>query len=192
MKKDEIIMSFVFAVIGIAFGIIALAVKSTVAKWIWGILAILVICFTIYGTIDAIIKNKQNKDVLEFLSGGGDDLDMQDFAQSMQAAAHKRDLLYDGQHTDSPDYGYSSSNPIMTSTISSSKQYLSKLRTIDGEPLTWERSGSMCMKEIHGVREVMVDEYQLYLYGEKYKTIYISPYGHNGTFVPQGLKLSEE
>ena len=54
MKKDDIIMASVFSAVGIAFAVIAFVVKSTVAKWIWGILAVVVIGFTIYATIDAI------------------------------------------------------------------------------------------------------------------------------------------
>jgi len=38
----------------------------------------------------------------------------------------------------------------------------------------------------------MVDEYRLSVDGEEYKTIYTCPHGHNSSYVPEGLKLSNE
>lgn len=194
MKKDDIIMASIFGVVGIVFAIIAFAVKSTVAKWIWGILAILVIGFTIYATIDAIIKNKRKpKDFADLLAQAmKESINKPDFAQRMEAAANNRNRLFEGQRTDDPDYGYSTSNPIMTSTISQSDEYLKKLRTLDGKAFTWNRTGSFCMRDVHGVENVMVDEYQLYIDGQEYKKIYICPYGHSSSFVPQGMKLSDK
>lgn len=169
-------------------------VKSTVAKWIWGILAVVVIGFTIYATIDARIKNKRKpKDFADILARAmKESMSKPDFAQRMEAAANNRNKLFAGQRTDDPDYGYTTTNPIITSTISMSEEYLEKLRTMNGIPFTWTRTGSYCMREIHGVESVMVDEYQLYLDGQEHKKIYICPYGHSSSFVPQGMKLFED
>lgn len=193
MKKDDIIMASIFGVVGIVFAIIAFTVESTVSKWVWGILAILVIGFTIIASIDAIIKNKRRpKDLADILAKAMvESMSKPDFAQRMEADANKRNQLFEGQRTDDPDYGYSSSNPIMTSTIFQSDEYLNKLRTLDGKAFTWDRTGSLCMKDLHGVKNVMIDEYQLFINGQQYKTIYICPYGHSSSYVPQGMKLAD-
>lgn len=189
MKKADIIMAAIVGAIGIALAVIAFTVKSTVAKWIWGVLAVIVIGFTIYATIDAIIKNKRKpKDFADLLAQA---MNSPDFAQKMGAAAKKRDLLFEGQRTSDPDFGYSASNSIMTSTVSRSEEYLGKLRTLNGKPFTWNRTGAYCMREVHGVENVMVDEYQLFLDGIEYKKVYICPYGHSSSYVPQGMELSE-
>ena len=52
-----------------------------------------------------------------------------DFAQRMEAAANNRNKLFAGQRTDDPDYGYTTTNPIMTSPISMSEEYLEKLNS---------------------------------------------------------------
>ena len=102
----------------------------------------------------------------------------------------KRIKLYKGQRPNEPDYGYQPTNPIMTSTIWDTDKYLDKLRTLDGRSFTWERTGSICMSTLYDVKDVMVDTYQLFLDGKKYKEIFICPYGHQGDYVPQGMKLS--
>ncbi len=130
------------------------------------------------------------KNAIERLSNTNDD-EAQAFLQMMQSAAQRRGLLYKGQRPEASDYGYTASNPIMTSTIAYNEEYLRRLRTLDGNPFTWARLGSLTLYEVHGVENVIVDEYQLYLHGKKYKTIYICPYGHNGPYAPSGMKLTE-
>ena len=114
-----------------------------------------------------------------------------DFSMRMQAASDRRDILFKGQRPNDDDYGYSESNPIMTSTVSFSYDYLDKLRTEDGQKLTWNRRGSICMN-LYGIENVMVDEYELFLNNQAYKTIYICPYGHSSDYVPKGLKLADK
>ncbi|MGM9523082.1 MAG: hypothetical protein ACI3VU_01530 [Faecousia sp.] len=193
MKKEEIRLVSALGVIGIVLAVITFAVESMNAKWICGILAVFVICFAIVIAVDAMIKNKrQPKDFADILMKAMNEAAKSpDFTQKMTAAANRRDALSAGQRPDASDYGYSPSNPIMTSTIFQSDVYLEKLRTLDGKPLTWERTGSICLQEIHGVENVIVDAYQLLLDGQAYKEIYICPYGHNVNYVPQGLKLVE-
>jgi len=62
-------------------------------------------------------------------------------------------------NVDDPQYGLVPSKPIYTAFIEGEKEYLSSLRTLDGETLTWERKGSMAVMGING----MVDIYETYL-----------------------------
>ena len=197
MKKDEIIVASVFAFIGIAFGIVSFIVQSAVAKWILGNLSIAVIIFVIVAIIEAIIKNnKKPKNSSDFLLEAiKKEAEKPDFKENLekrlQESAIRRNKLFDGQRPDDEDYGYSCNNPVMTSSISTSNQYLESLRTIDGQKFTWHRVGSRCIAEMSGVEHVMVDEYQLFLNEEHYKTIFICPYGLSSSYTPKNLILSE-
>ena len=193
MKKTVIIMTVVFGGIGIILAIIAASVYSAVAKWILGILAVVFIGCAIIGDIASIMKEKRyKKDVADiFMQAINESTSNPDFSKRMQAASDRRDILFDGQRPDESDYGYSESNPIMTSTIPESDKYLGRLRTMDDHSFTWKRICSFCMSELYGVENVMIDMYQLFLEGQEYKTVYICPYGHSSSYVPQGLKLSE-
>jgi len=76
-------------------------------------------------------------------------------------------------NVDDPQYGLVPSKPIYTAFIEGEKEYLSSLRTLDGETLTWERKGSMAVMGING----MVDIYETYLpSGDLYKTLYLNMY----------------
>lgn len=57
MKRNDIVVVVWLVAIGALFGIISYIVKSTIAKWILGIISVLVMCFTIYAVIDAIFHN---------------------------------------------------------------------------------------------------------------------------------------
>lgn len=125
MSKTDIQMTAIFTGIGIVFAVIAFAVKSTLAKWIWGILAVVIFAFTIYAVIDAIIKNKRRpQDFADLLARAvAEEAKKPDFAKRMEEAANRRDILFKGQRTSDSDYGHSASNPIMTSTVSRSDEY---------------------------------------------------------------------
>jgi len=192
MSKTDVTMAAIFSAIGIVLAVLAYFAKSTVATWIWGILAVAVFAFTIYATIDAIVKNKRRpKDLADLLARAmAEEVKKPDFSARMEEAGKRRNLLFDGQRTSDPNYGYSADNPVMTSTVSRSDEYLNRLRTLDGKPFTWNRTGSLCMREVHGVPNVMVDIYVLFLDGQEYKTLYICPYGHSADYVPDGLTLA--
>ncbi len=198
MGKTEWTMTAIFTAIGALFTIIAISVESVVAKWIWGILAAAVFIFTIYAIIDAIVKSRRKpKNLADLLLNYMEQESKkpgfkEDLVKRMESNANRRDVLYDSQRPDNEDFGYSLSNPVMTSTISSSDKYLQNLRTLDGKPFTWERQGSYCVANIGGIENVMVDKYQLYLDGEEYVELYLCPYGHNSSFVPKGIALSGE
>ena len=114
-----------------------------------------------------------------------------DFTARMREKEQRRDLLYDGQRPNEPDYGYSLSNPIMTSAISTTSTYLERLRTKDGKKFTWNRIGSFCTEQLHGIEGVIVDKYMLFVDGEEFKTIYICPYGHDSEYAPSEILLGK-
>ena len=196
MGKDEYTMMAIFTAIGAIFTVIAISVESVVAKWIWGILAAAVFVFTIYATIDSIIKSRRKpKDFTDLLLQYMEQESKkpgfkEDFAKKMEASANRRDVLFESQRPDEDNFGYSMSNPVMTSTVSSSDRYLERLRTLDGKSFTWERHGAYCVN-IGDVEGVMVDKYQLYLDGAEYAELFICPYGHSSSYVPHGLTLAE-
>ena len=115
----------------------------------------------------------------------------QSFAEQMEEASKRRDLLFERQEYEADDYGLSATNPVMTSSISSSKEYLKHLRSPEGKAFTWNRSGFFDLKSVHGVPNVIVDEYQLFLDGKAYKAIYVCPYGHQTKRAPKGLVYKE-
>lgn len=198
MGKGEWTIMAIFTAIGAVLTIVAISVESVVAKWIWGILAVAVFAFTIYATIEGIVKSRRKpKDMADLLMDYlKEEAKKPDFAQKLadgaDVQAQRRDLLFKAQRPHDADYGYSCANPIMTSSVWSSDKYLANLRTFDGKQFTWERKGSHCLYHIGEVENVMVDEYQLKLNNWPDKTIFICPYGHNGSFAPKGLVLQEE
>ena len=80
----------------------------------------------------------------------------------------------------------------MTSSVFDTDRYLDLLHTSEGERLLWERVGSHCMRELHGVENVMVDEYLAFLNDKVYGRIYICPYGHPSETAPKGFVYFSE
>jgi hypothetical protein len=78
--------------------------------------------------------------------------------------------------------------PVYTVGIDEQEKYLKSLRTINGEPIKWNRRGSMSVDGVNG----MVDVYDTYLpSGVEYKTIYVNMYGaYNSGFAPKGFSIS--
>lgn len=85
------------------------------------------------------------------------------------------------------DFGLVPQKPVYTVGIDEQEKYLKSLRTINGEPIKWNRRGSMSVDGVNG----MVDVYDTFmLSGEEYKTIYINMYGaYNATMAPRGFML---
>jgi len=94
--------------------------------------------------------------------------------------AFSADELTQSQRYFDKDYGYSPENPIVTASVQSMGFYLYALRTNDGQRVTWEwqphRYGDM------------IEEYQLFVEGVPFKTIYFNPHGSDSEYVPVGLK----
>ena len=88
------------------------------------------------------------------------------------------------------DFGLVPQKPVYTVGIDEQEKYLKSLRTINGEPIKWNRRGSMSVDGVNG----MVDVYDTYLpSGEEYKTIYINMYGaYNSTFAPKGFSYAAD
>ena len=88
--------------------------------------------------------------------------------------------------TDS-QFGLVPEKPIYTAGIDEQERYLKSLRTANGEPIKWDRRGSMSVNGVHG----LIDIYDIYLMsGAEYKTIYINMYGaSNSTMAPRGFVL---
>ena len=116
---------------------------------------------------------------------------MDSFSKNMEEKAKRRNELFKSQDPNADDFGYSLFNPIMTSTVFRSDEYLGRLRTENGKAFTWDRTKAYNI-DLKGIKGVMVDEYELMLDGEPYKTIYICPYGHSSNYVPKGLVLADE
>ena len=186
MKKNAICVLVGFAIVGGFFAVVAFCVKSVALKWIFGIISILVCLFLIIMVIDHFVKIKRKSKTLSGVES--QDVNREDIIRSLDEANTRSDMLYDGQRRDDADFGYSDDNPIM-SNIFGEERYIKNLRTMDDKPFTFERLGAIRKNKLHGVRNVMVDQYQLYLDNKEYKIIYICPYGHYTFHAPQGMKL---
>ena len=88
------------------------------------------------------------------------------------------------------DFGLVPQKPVYTVGIDEQEKYLKCLRTINGEPIKWNRRGSMSVDGVNG----LVDVYDTFLpSGEEYKTIYINMYGaDNSMFAPKGFSYSAD
>ena len=87
-----------------------------------------------------------------------------------------------------PEFGLVPEKPIFTLAIEivdGQRAYLSKLRTLNGEKITWKRFGSTSVDGING----MIDIYETFLpSGQPYKTLYINMYGaEKSTKAPVGF-----
>ena len=108
-------------------------------------------------------KRKAQKERIELLKEA--------LIQSLETST-KNDQLFD-KYINDDDYGLISSKPIYTCQSSGSIAFLNKLKTINGECLTWKRTLAISVQDIDGI----VDEYSCFLEtGEKYGTIYLNMY----------------
>jgi hypothetical protein len=93
---------------------------------------------------------------------------------------------------DDPEFGLVPEKPIYTlatDIVEGQRAYLSKLRTTNGEKITWKRFGSTSVEGIHG----MIDIYETFLpSGQPYKTLFINMYGaKKSVAAPKGFVMSE-
>ena len=101
----------------------------------------------------------------------------------------KRDIIFQNQKTGQDDYGISTANPVCTSSILKSDEYLNRLRTPDNKKIQWIREGHVEV-DLYGLEGVIEDQYRLYADGEEWGKIYICPYAQNSTYPPKGLVLA--
>jgi len=84
------------------------------------------------------------------------------------------------------EFGLQITNPIPTSSIPDSRLYLNRLRTKDGNEITFDRIGSMRTQNIKHI----IDGYKIYVNRMQIATIYICPYNRKtSTKAPKGFKL---
>lgn len=85
------------------------------------------------------------------------------------------------------EFGMAPSNPIPCKTIFGSTAYLGRLRTLEGDKVGYDRTGSVASD----VSEYPVDAYEIrHPNGQKLATFYISPYQKRiSGKAPRGFKL---
>ncbi len=84
-----------------------------------------------------------------------------------------------------PEYGLVSYKPIMVNGIPTSKLYLSKLRSSQGESLSWKRHGSIKVDGVQGLTDIYESRLPN---GMVYKTVYVNTYGTvNSEIFPSGF-----
>lgn len=95
--------------------------------------------------------------------------------ETIRAMEANRTAQHDNE--DDPEFGLVPAKPIYTlatDIVEGQRAYLGKLRTVNGEKITWKRLGSTSVEGVHG----MIDIYETFLpSGQPYKTLYINMYG---------------
>lgn len=91
------------------------------------------------------------------------------------------------------EFGLVPEKPIFTlatEIVEGQSTYLGKLRTLNGDKITWKRMGSTSVDSVNG----MIDIYETYLpSGEPYKTLYINMYGaRSSKAAPAGFCFTEQ
>lgn len=91
-----------------------------------------------------------------------------------------------------PEFGLVPEKPIYTlatDIVEGQRAYLGKLRTVNGEKITWKRLGSTSVEGVHG----MIDIYETFLpSGQPYATLYINMYGaRKSVAAPQGFVIGD-
>lgn len=85
------------------------------------------------------------------------------------------------------EFGLEVTNPIPVCTVLGNIVYLSKLRTLNDELITYERRGSTIAPNI----KAMIDIYEIFCQANKISTLYICPYNKkNSNLAPKGFKIS--
>lgn len=138
-------------------------------------------------------------EIIEDSSDNEESISSQDALKSIMAAqviATKEAYDANGQSQSNQesdcDFGLTPEKPIYTlarKSVDGEIEYLSKLRTPNGEKVKWNRHGSTSVDGING----MVDIYDIYLLsGQKYTTIYINMYGAKAsTKMPTGFGVQK-
>ena len=85
------------------------------------------------------------------------------------------------------EFGLEITNPVPVKSILGNEIYLERLRTTDGDSITWKRDGSREINLIWG----NIDVYNIFdSHGDIISTIYISPYHRKiSDKAPKGFKI---
>lgn len=87
-------------------------------------------------------------------------------------------------------YGLCKTNPVPTRGVPGSNEYLSRLRTSDGEKIDSSRIGSTRAED---VTSGAIDMYSISRGGVSLGTIYLCPYHkRNSNKAPEGFRLAED
>lgn len=112
------------------------------------------------------------------------------FGNAMRAASENaqrvQNAIFHKQRPYSDDFGLCAQNPIFTSSLTGTEQYLSKVCTDKWEKLTWTRSRSI-RATVGGQQDVGEDIYTLYLNGEVYTELYFVMYCGESEAPPAGM-----
>lgn len=99
--------------------------------------------------------------------------------------------IFDRQAPDRDDFGRCETNPVFTTSLAGTEDYLGRLCTKDGSKFTWSSYTSI-RATVRGHADVGEDVYTLYLSGEKYADIYVVPYVGESKFPPAGLYFCDD
>jgi hypothetical protein len=106
-----------------------------------------------------------------------------EFSKSMNPRGTDQEEMPEGYG----EFGLEITNPIPVSSIPDSYFYLQKLKTTNGETITFNRIGSMQAPNITN----LIDAYKIFVNGKPRATIYICPYNkETSTKAPKGFKLT--
>ena len=112
------------------------------------------------------------------------------FSNAMRAATENaqrvQNAIFHKQRPYSDDFGLCAQNPIFTSSLTGTEQYLSKVCTNKWEKLTWTRSRSI-RATVGGQQDIGEDVYTLYLNGEVYTELYFVMYCGESEAPPAGM-----
>ena len=89
------------------------------------------------------------------------------------------------------NYGLCSSNPICSSSLNGTQEYLKRLCTKEGEKFTWSGYTSIRAK-VGNLEDVGEDVYTLYLNGVKYTDVYFVPYTGESEYPPAGMYFIDD
>ena len=148
------------------------------------VILIVVVIFIIY----FIIKNNDSPSKLDIDSQNrGQKMavlsELQSALEGLNSSGTTEDMMPQGYG----EFGLEVTNPIPVNTILGSAVYLDKLRTIEGNKITYRRIGSVSAKNISSV----IDSYEISTNDKHVATIFICPYNKkNSEKAPKGFKLT--
>lgn len=198
MGKDEKKLMIALFLIGAILVGSGLAISSTILKWIMLILGIGSLGLCAACILDIEIR-KRKKETAKKNKVAERKKEFDNFSDEERTSIHLHSL----RRPKDDDYGYSITNPIITSSYVNTREYIEKLRGIDGSHYTWELikridaeidEATITMDGIpfHFEKEtICVNEYQCFLSGEPYKKMYFCPQGRGRIryYVPKGMIL---
>ena len=131
------------------------------------------------GLFDKFKKKENNPDIEDLLNL------MSDAASSLAGKGCDTDEIPEGIG----EFGLEITNPIPVKGIPENETYLSRLKTLDGDSITWEREGSGKADNIEDGGSP-IDRYKIYnSNGDYYSTLYICPYNQKTSDkIPVGFK----